>query len=674
MTIEIVGQYVFSVSIGKYKDFIQDSDLTEFALFEEAGCVLPYFDLIFKFAIPDLRNYLVEDNVLSITFGSSRDDMRTLPFRIKVKNIVEFGHGAWRASIGGVYDAVSFLEETGTECIKGDSGENISATEALSKVTSRYFKFDTNVTKDTSNQKWLRCKKTTRDFAMDMWLHSTLNDSFPAVAITKDGKFLFKDIAKSVSEEPKWVFTDVSSNLSNSVKTSGHPEIINDSGIVSLLIQNKKNNVYDMDSGSKDEFTFEGKSMLANTAMVEESSSQLKDSINYITNGNVHTSYWNSYIHNLGFLTLFSGARAILSYTDRLIDTMQVLDVASYLPTKLDRSGETESVYSGKYLISQIVRIIGAGRNLKTHVTLSRESFNEVRDYMSELESQQPQMITEDTEYTDAMQKLQDAITNIKAFFDILGIKLDIPSMRILAQNLIDVFKGMFGYDEQGIWIKQDYLKTVKEANLNDSILRQIFSFLSERGETVILAADSSIMTRLLSGDFSEYITNSVLRIPNLGNTGLLPDSFTSSVFSWYSSGLIDEDNANTGNTDLDGILKDTVTYLKTTGIVSQVDNSMSRRYWGCLDKDIINELDIKNLYSDETKRRYLNKMITVKKGYIYLIYSTNLGEATIKINGKVYTNLEMKTRSLKLDGTFRNYFVYRTKDLFSSKTLIEVL
>ena len=83
--IEIEGMYVFDISVGKFKNFLDWSDLTKFSLFEEAGCVLPQIDLIFKFKIAELRNYLTENNVISITVGTSRDDMQTFPFRIKEK-------------------------------------------------------------------------------------------------------------------------------------------------------------------------------------------------------------------------------------------------------------------------------------------------------------------------------------------------------------------------------------------------------------------------------------------------------------------------------------------------------------------------------------------------------------------------------------------------------------
>ena len=84
--IEIQGQYIFDMQVGNYKDFIESRDLVEFTLIEEAGNTLPSFDLKFRFSIPELRSYLIENNVIRITIGSSDEDKVSIPLRIFKKD------------------------------------------------------------------------------------------------------------------------------------------------------------------------------------------------------------------------------------------------------------------------------------------------------------------------------------------------------------------------------------------------------------------------------------------------------------------------------------------------------------------------------------------------------------------------------------------------------------
>lgn len=799
--IEISGKYVFDLEVGKYKDFIDYEDLIEFTIVEEAGNCLPVFDLKFKFKIPELRNYLTENNLLLVRFGSSKDDLKEIPLRIFQKNIQRYGQAQWIIVISGFYDAVPYLQETGSEVIKsGNSG--ISATEALRIVTSRYFNFKTNVESDLSVQKWLRCRKTARDFVTDIWLHSNIPNSFPGVTITKNGDFIFKDMIKSISEESKWIFSyDDIRSKNNVVVMSGNPESFNDTGLINTIIQNKRNLIFNMDSGDTAENIFIREPALSTTSKLEGVSVNAKDSINYYTNSNVHPNYWQSYTDNLNNLSFFSSVRTVISYLNYIIDDMNVLDIVEFLDLNPENPNETEGHYSGKYIISKLVRTIGENNNLATHVVLSRESSNEIRDYEDESSYQQI-LLENDEEYTLALNKLEDTKDTVKKSLKDKNLNLNIPNIKILSEELKGVFKNLIGFDLSGVWIKYDYLlslaksegtSTLKTQILNDlktkildsisilipssnifefigiskdklvrdlsdfknikltinsivnalrfnisnmsiseildtvettsntnfifslfgmnknslldiinnpsidykvyltelldkyinnlfsnslpvNMLKILFSYWLDKGETKSLDDNDSIIQQLNSGDYANYFQNGNLRIPNLGITKSSSEDFTASIFSWYISGLIDEDSINTGNTGLDNLMSQTIIYLKSEGIINPLVGNSFRRFWGTSKKDVINDDEIKHLYSHISNVRYFGQSIKCNNEYVYVMYPNYMLEGKLMIDGKNYTNFEIFNKNIEIDGEYTNYIVYRTLDKFSERIRIEVI
>lgn len=691
------GQYVFDIEVGKYKNFLNWDDLIEFTVFEEAGCVLPYFDLIFKFQIADIRNYLVENNPLKITLGSNRMDMKTIPLRIYQKTISKHGQGYWTAKIHGFYDAVPFLNETGTSSIKGTS------LVAMKSVISKYFTFETNISSTDDYQTWLRCKKTARDFATDIWLHSHLANSFTGVAITKDGKFIFNDMVKSMNGSSKWTFTYQPSGKSNEVLISGQPDVLNDTGLVNIFTQSKKNIIYNMDDGSKKEYVFERKPILATTTNLEQTDIAVKDSSNYWQNSNVHNNYWTSYSNNLGMLTFFSGARVVVSYIGHLVDQMEVLDIANILDMNPQNKHETEGLYSGKYIISKIVRTIGHDRNLQTHVILSREALNDVRDVEKDSKRVMDNNIVTNTDYTKATVKLRAIQSLMKSGFSLNNFNLVLPNIRILSPDLNSLYntyestyENMFntystfknsykevgsyfnnpsiGFNQEGIWLSMDYILGSSEAVVLEELLKVVFELFTTTSQCKSLTSTSSIITELNSGNYSSYISNNVINIPNVGSTSIVPSSYTASVFSWYLSGKITDSGTNTGNKDLDNLLSKTVSYLKSSGVVGTQFGSTFKRYWGCSSKSTLNSDDLYSFYSGDSNSLYFNKIVPSKNGYIYFMYPTYMGACNIKINNTVYTNYEVKTQSFKVNNNKNiDYFVFRTKDKFNSNTYLEV-
>jgi len=803
--IEISGKYIFDISVGKYKEFITYEDLIEFTMIEEAGNCLPVFDLKFKFRIPELRNYFTENNLLVVKFGSSLEDLKDIPLRVFQKNIRRYGDSQWIAVVSGFYDAVSYIQETGSEVIKSSSGTGISATEAINTVSSRFFNFKTNITNDISNQKWLRCRKTARDFISDLWLHANIPNSFPAMVISKSGDFILKDMVKSMSEESKWTFGYTNTqNKNNIISISGNPENINDTGLINSIIQSKRNLIFNMDTGNISENIFNRDPILSNTSKLEGVDISSKDSINYYTNNNVHSNYWQSYINNLNSLSFFSGVRTIISYADYLIDDMNVLDIAEFLDLNPENPNETEGHHSGKYIISKLVRTIGDNKNLNTHVVLCRESANEVRDYQSEVTREQI-ILEDDKDYTLALNKLEDSKDSVRKFLSNRGLNLTIPNIRILPEDLMELFKSLIGFDLSGIWIRYDYLlslarmegistlrtqilsdlknsisnnlatlvsdsdvftligtskdrlirdlldfKNMKsvtynmvnnlkynitnlavtelidllnnipttnfifslfginknsildilnnssinyksylsglldnslnnlfgntDSSLPTNIIKNLFLYWLNRGEVSSLETNSDIIQELNSNTYTGYIQNGNMIIPNLGSTSISPEDWTANIFSWYISGLIDEDSINTGNLGLDDLISRTIIYLKTQGINNPMVGTSFRRFWGTSNNIVINDNDIRNFYSHISNKRSFSQSIKCNNEYMYILYPEYMLEGRIRIDGNDYTNLEVITKNIKIDDNYQSYILYRTKDKFNKRIKVDVI
>ena len=82
------NQYLVSFSLEGttvLKDFIEEEDLLKFTIIEEAGNVLPSFELIFKLRKSSIISYLNEGNVVKFQFGVDKRKMSDCPLADRVR-------------------------------------------------------------------------------------------------------------------------------------------------------------------------------------------------------------------------------------------------------------------------------------------------------------------------------------------------------------------------------------------------------------------------------------------------------------------------------------------------------------------------------------------------------------------------------------------------------------
>ena len=683
--IEIQGQYIFDMQVGNYKDFIESRDLVEFTLIEEAGNTLPSFDLKFRFSIPELRSYLIENNVIRITIGSSDEDKVSIPLRIFKKDLQNYGQNRFYIEISGFYDALGYMKGSHTESVTSDSNTEVSGFGAIKQVVSRFFTFETNIDgEDSGLQKWLCCRKSYREFITDIWYRMGLsNKAIPLVAITKNGAFRLFNSDTQVKSKPKYRLSNRPAINSNDIRINGTPEITNDAGAVNSMVQNRINRVYDMIKGGYQEVKFTQSPIIAMTSDLDSFNVERKDGYDFLSNDNVFSGYWNNYLHNISSFINLSTARLTVSFIGKYIEDLHVLDMVEYLEGTDSNINITEGLYSGKYLISKVVRTIGENKNFQTHLVLTRESFNELIDYTREVNSVSLE-VQENNDYTQAISKINDVMNQIKDLLSLKGLKLNLPNIRILAQELESLTSTLFGFDDNGIWIKLEHVLSSLSDSLIFDILKTTFDYLSTRGETVYLSEDNSIILELTSGTYDSFIDMGYLVIPNMGATSLKATEYTASTFGWYVQDKL-TDTVETGNASLNNLLLETLAYLKDGAIINQQDSAVFRRYWGSYNDININEDELKQLYSDESIRRYIHK-IFVPKGYVYIAYPSYMEVGTVRVDGedyKVYLpdedivdkkSFKVNYKSIKINNKYYDYIIYRSNVKFSNKITLEII
>ena len=541
--LELRGQYIFDLVVADYHDFLQSSDLIEFTLIEETGNCLPSFDLKFQFTIDDLRSYLVENNPLLVKFGVSRDDMEDIPLVIFSKDVYRIDNTRWRADISGFYNATGFL--SGDKITSySNKGVGIPATSALQTCVGKYFSFDTNITKSSDRQVWLQEEETDRSFTCKAWLHSYLPNSFPSVAITADGRYLYRDMMKAFAQRPAYTFVNYNSSNSNYLTYSGKLESESDIGFFNDYAgYGKSKRVYNMITGQTEDISVNLKPVLALTDNLEKNSLvQGSQDLDCHINDNVDPHYWSAYFNNVNNLMFFSSVKLRATFKGKMID-VSPLDIITVMDK--GNTGANEGYYSGKYIVDKVVRSIQGFDVFSTFVTLSRESFNEIRDKQKE-ESVQPIMVKSSNSNLDvATNKLNTVNSNVTATLQARNIPLFVPPQKIITSTdyLNQFMQGMVGFNNKVVMMKAEYINNNPTASIEQTLMSLTYQYFSMRGITALpLGLNiSTVLSAIQTGNPNLLIGN-YLTIPGIGSVSTLSNTaMTGDFFSRWASGLLDQ-------------------------------------------------------------------------------------------------------------------------------------
>jgi len=373
--IGIEDQYVISFSIGGKTDFIAQNELANFALIEDAGNSLPTFQLSFVTPDESILDYLHEGNDLNVSFGRNQEELYNSVLTATHVESQRIGENRRQITIAGIYSTLAYLGNS--NLLLSDKKSGI---EVLIDVASKYFKVESNITKSADKQTWVQPNISDRTFINKLWLHSDLGDSFPAIGITSSGKFIVKDVKKSLNESYVWRFTTIPSDPSKDILYDPDPIFSFDTGLINNWVgYTREKLVYDVESG-KTSFVKEiaDQTLSNNTSLVKRAGIEKRFAAIGITNDNVHDNYWICYQKNLTSLASFGGMKVTLSFSGQFYP-VSVLDRVTYLEDSISPSTSgipsSAQYHSGEYLVSKVSRSISDG-TLTTLVQLVREAPN----------------------------------------------------------------------------------------------------------------------------------------------------------------------------------------------------------------------------------------------------------------------------------------------------------
>lgn len=374
--IGVTGNYLLSVSIGEFKDFLTQDTLHSFTVIEDAGNLLPTFQASI-IATSKIAPYLNEGNAIKITLGATLDTLVETEFKLTKVLKVSEGHSANTYNIAGILNADKYTTQPVTQIYTQSS-----CIEAITQAIAGTLRLDTNILFTNDRMNWIQHNISTRKFINDTYLRMNLGKSFPAIAISLDNKFIIKDVKKSISGlgvlNYDWRLTPSPSRSTDIIYDGDYVEESNAGIINNWLGYGKRISQYNIEDNAVEDIEPElGTGLLAmtNVVAIDTTIEYRYGGIKHL-NPDVHDKYHESHLHNLTQLAInskhkitckgSSGYKAV-----RPLDTAMLID-------KDTTTGITTDATSGLYLITKVSRTI-IDNTLTTLIQAVRESDNNIK-------------------------------------------------------------------------------------------------------------------------------------------------------------------------------------------------------------------------------------------------------------------------------------------------------
>lgn len=379
MTIGVEGQYIFSASIDRYNDFIEEDDLIEFTIIEEVGNVLPTFSMAFVSSNEDILRLLNEGNIIKIQFGKDRNDIEDIKLSTNKLKTAKEGGDKRIYEISGFATDINYLTDHFQTILSKKS-----AVEATLEVASKSFKIKSNIRKSSDSQVWIQYNISDKRFVNEIYTHADIDDSFLAIAILADGTFVLKDVLKDIdrnfSNLYDWKLTQDVIDESKDIRYDPDYLIDSNAGLINNWIGYGKNTfVNNMVTGVQDEVLEQPKTVLSLSKDVDKNSEiDKRYAGEVVINENVHENFHSSYNHNVLSLANLSKIENTVSFSDRVYK-VKPLDLIMFSDRATDRDNQANEQVSGLYIISKVARTIMSKRVVTT-LALNREAFNKVKN------------------------------------------------------------------------------------------------------------------------------------------------------------------------------------------------------------------------------------------------------------------------------------------------------
>lgn len=374
--IGVEGQYRFSFSVAGKRDFVMSRALDRFLLVEQAGNVLPTFELVFWTVDDEVLKYCNEGNDIDVEFGVDAGSTENTTLRITKADFARMGEDKRYVYLEGIYSAPKYIANNRLQIT-----DEKSAAEVIREVARRHFEVKGNLSKSNDKQRWVQSNVSDKKWVNELWMHMDLGDSFPAVAIGVDGAFQLVDVKKHLGgQDYAWRFTMRPRDQAKDIEPYGNVQFGSRSGFVNQWVgYGRKDVKYKVEAGESEETDNDDAAPLLATGSSLGRSADVGIRFGRVrqANENQHERYWEAKEKNLQRLAVMSAFRARCTFTlkhkpIRPLDLLMILD-----DTPGDR-GQNAGTHSGLYLCSKVVRELTSD-NYFTRVEAVREAMNEMQ-------------------------------------------------------------------------------------------------------------------------------------------------------------------------------------------------------------------------------------------------------------------------------------------------------
>tara|TARA_Y100000310_G_scaffold272037_1_gene286809 strand:- start:848 stop:1975 length:1128 start_codon:yes stop_codon:yes gene_type:complete len=370
--IGIKGQYVVQFTIGDKVDFISTEQIENFNIIETAGNALPEFELIFNHSDEELFKYFNEGNDLKVSVGVEQSELSDIKLAITKWECTRIGDSLRRFTLMGLYSALDYISDT-----KIKISDRLSGIEVMNTVAGLHFTQQFGVSASTESQYWIQHNITDKKYINDIWFKSNLVNSFIAIGISIDGKFILEDVKAKLKQEPDWKMVTTDPQNDKELLYDGDYAIISNSGFINHWAgYGRKKIVYDIE---EDTYEDSQEDAAAITASKLWRSSKVADrySVPTVINDNVHANYWKADLRNRTNLAVFSSIKLRFTFHGKYVP-MRVLDLVSFRDEKDELPNESVEYHSGSYLITKVARNV-SNQEFSTTVEVSREALNDIK-------------------------------------------------------------------------------------------------------------------------------------------------------------------------------------------------------------------------------------------------------------------------------------------------------
>ena len=370
--IGINGSYIFIFSIGNKKDFIDEGDIDLFKIIEEAGNVLPIFQLTFRTKDDTILGLLNEGNDLEITYGP--DINNVVQIKLNISKVVsnKVGSDHRRITLTGLYSALEYL--TNPNLIISDKKSGVAV---LKEIVEKHFESEFNISTSNDSQIWIQNNLPDKLFVNELWFHSYVPNSFIAVGVSTEGKYILKDMKKALASGiHDWKFTPKIVDTVKDIAYDGDHVLEDNSGFINNWFgYGRKKLVYNLEAGTDQTVSEEALSLLSLVGTLPQKSGIVQRLANIgMLNDNVHINYWKAYMANITNLVMFGSVKLSLKFSG-VFKPLKILDLIMLKDDQLGAANQASESYSGLFVVSKVVRSLH-DRVFTTTVQCVRESVN----------------------------------------------------------------------------------------------------------------------------------------------------------------------------------------------------------------------------------------------------------------------------------------------------------